>query len=55
MIKETKEVDFYTTGKQPSTEDFAKISEWIKKKKQRTKSIKVNSNQTSQIQTQPAK
>lgn len=33
MIKEAKNVDFYTTGKQPSEADFAKISEWISKRK----------------------
>lgn len=31
MIKEEKNIDFYTTGRQPSEEEFAKISEWIKK------------------------
>ena len=51
MIKETKEVDFYTTGKQPSQEDFAKISQWIKEKKQHiAKPIKVNKNQASHMQ-----
>lgn len=35
MIKEAKNVDFYTTGKQPSEQDFARISEWIKKDKQK--------------------
>ena len=34
MIKEAKEVDFYTTGREPTEEDFLRISEWIKKKKQ---------------------
>ena len=33
MIKEPKNTDFYTTGKQPSKEEFAKISAWIQKKK----------------------
>ena len=32
MIKELKSIDFYTTGKQPSDQDFARISEWIRKK-----------------------
>ena len=31
MIKEEKNIDFYTTGRQPSEQEFAKISEWIKK------------------------
>jgi len=37
MIKEPKEVDFRTTGRQPSEQDFARISEWIKQNKQRAK------------------
>lgn len=35
MIKEPKNIDFYTTGRQPSEQDFKRISEWIKKDKQR--------------------
>ena len=35
MIKESKNIDFYTTGRQPSEQDFARISEWIKKNKQK--------------------
>ena len=35
MIKEAKNIDFYTTGKKPSEQDFIRISEWIKKDKQR--------------------
>jgi hypothetical protein len=35
MIKETKNIDFYTTGRQPSEQEFARISEWIRKKKER--------------------
>ena len=31
MIKEAKNVDFLTSGREPSAEDFARISEWIKK------------------------
>ncbi len=34
MIKEPKNIDFYTTGKQPSKEEFAKISAWIQEKKE---------------------
>lgn len=33
MIKEEKNIDFYTTGRQPSEEEFAQISQWIKKDK----------------------
>lgn len=40
MIKEAKNVDFYTTGRQPSQEDFARVSEWIKKNKQKQSSNK---------------
>jgi hypothetical protein len=35
MIKEEKNIDFYTTGRQPSEQEFAKISEWIKKDKEK--------------------
>jgi hypothetical protein len=34
MIKEAKNIDFYTSGRQPSEQDFARISEWIRKKKE---------------------
>jgi|GEM_PF-1043493 len=34
MIKEEKNVDFITSGRQPSEEDFMRISEWIKNQKQ---------------------
>ena len=33
MIKEAKNVDFYTTGRQPSAQDFARISQWIERDK----------------------
>ena len=33
MIKEEKNIDFYTTGRQPSEQEFTRISEWIKKDK----------------------
>lgn len=33
MIKEKKNIDFMTTGRQPSEKEFLLISEWIKKKK----------------------
>ena len=35
MIKENKNVDFLTTGRQPSEEEFARVSEWIKKNKEK--------------------
>lgn len=34
MIKEEKNIDLYTSGRQPSEQDFARISEWIRKKKE---------------------
>jgi hypothetical protein len=34
MVKEAKNIDFYTSGRQPSEQDFARISEWIRKKKE---------------------
>ncbi|MVM35381.1 hypothetical protein GO755_35495 [Spirosoma sp. HMF4905] len=42
MIKEPKTIDFYTSGRQLSSEDFALISQWIAtdKKKQSDKNIK---------------
>jgi hypothetical protein len=36
MIKEAKNVDFFTTGRQPTEQDFARISEWIKRDKQKS-------------------
>ena len=35
MVKEHKNVDFYTTGKQLPEQDFARISEWIKQDKEK--------------------
>ncbi len=34
MVKEAKNVDFYTTGREPSEQDFQRISEWIRLKKE---------------------
>lgn len=36
MIKEEKNIDFYTTGRQPSEKEFERISEWIRQKKAKT-------------------
>jgi hypothetical protein len=36
MIKEAKKIDFLTTGRQPSEKEFARISEWIERDKQKT-------------------
>lgn len=41
MIKEAKNVDFYTTGRQPSDQDFARISDWIRKDKEKKSRKKV--------------
>ena len=35
MLKEAKNIDFYTTGRQPSEQDFLRISEWILKDKEK--------------------
>ncbi|MGI4867770.1 MAG: hypothetical protein ACRYFZ_27890 [Janthinobacterium lividum] len=35
MVREPKDVDFYTTGRQPSEQEFTRISEWIKQDKQK--------------------
>ncbi|HKB42988.1 MAG TPA: hypothetical protein VKC90_01315 [Chitinophagaceae bacterium] len=37
MIKEAKNIDLYTSGRQPLDKDFARISEWIRKKKEEIK------------------
>ena len=43
MIKEPKNIDFYTTGRQPTEQDFIRISEWIKKDdRQPTRSRPIN-------------
>ena len=41
MIKEPKNIDFFTTGKQPSEKDFLRISEWILENKKKEKKRKV--------------
>ena len=48
MVKEPKNIDFYTTGRQPSEQDFIRISEWIKKDKQR-KSIRKTTKQPTKL------
>ncbi len=40
MIKESKNIDFYTTGRQLSEQDFKRISEWIQQKKEKEFKIK---------------
>ena len=37
MVKEPKNIDFYTTGRQPSDKEFELVSEWIKNRKKQTK------------------
>jgi hypothetical protein len=48
MVKEPKNIDFYTTGRQPSDKGFALISEWIKKRKQQTKKRSLRSSKKKQ-------
>ena len=48
MIKEAKNVDFYTTGRQPSDQDFARISEWIRKDKEKKGRKKLSSKHKEQ-------
>ena len=48
MIKESKDVDFYTTGRQPTAQDFARISEWIKINKQKLAAGKDMRNKSGQ-------
>jgi len=43
MVKEPKNIDFSTTGRQPSDKEFSLISEWIKRKKAQNKSRKLRS------------
>ncbi len=47
MVKEAKNVDFYTTGNTPAKEDFARISEWIKKNKESQKKKRVSAKKKS--------
>lgn len=35
MVKEPKNIDFYTSGRQPTKDDFKRVSEWILKRKQK--------------------
>jgi hypothetical protein len=51
MVKEAKNIDFYTTGRQPSEQDFCRISEWIRRKKQPARSQKKVSQQANPINT----
>ena len=43
MVKEAKNIDFYTTGRQPSEDDFKRISEWIRQRKERENKAKKSS------------
>ncbi|MEX8546226.1 MAG: hypothetical protein V5804_01375 [Mucilaginibacter sp.] len=51
MIREEKDIDFYTTGRQPSKLEFAKISEWIKND---TAKQNLNSKKAQQRKNNPA-
>ena len=48
MVKEPKNIDFYTTGRQPSDKEFTLISEWIKKRKKQTKKRLLRSSKKKQ-------
>lgn len=52
MIKEAKNVDFITTGRQLTEQDFALISDWIKIDKQK-KSAHKTTKQPSKGGTSP--
>ena len=52
MIKEAKNIDFYTTGKELSKEDFARISEWIgKDKKKHSVSKSISNSRSKNLKT----
>jgi hypothetical protein len=40
MVKEAKNVDFYTTGREPSEQGFKRISEWILQNKEKQNKVK---------------
>ncbi|OLY93696.1 hypothetical protein SAMN05444008_11487 [Cnuella takakiae] len=52
MIKEAKNVDFITTGRQLTEQDFALISDWIKIDKQK-KVARKTTKQSSKGSTSP--
>lgn len=37
MIREAKDINFSTTGRQPSEKEFEKVSEWIRLRKEKLK------------------
>lgn len=54
MIKEEKNIDFYTSGRQLSDQEFARISKWIKKDKEKKrlhKSRTLRKRKTTQNET----
>ena len=52
MIKEAKNIDFYTTGRQPTKQDFERISEWIRKQKEKEKKVKKTTSKRKQFAQQ---
>jgi hypothetical protein len=50
MIKEPKNINFITTGRQPSTEEFGLISEWIQQRKLKVKAQKLRENHKRKIE-----
>lgn len=51
MIKEVKNIDC-TTGRQSSEEDFKRISEWIRQKKEKENKSKIASSSKKKHLTQ---
>lgn len=44
MVKEPKNIDFYTSGRQPTKDDFKRVSKWIMKRKQKKTNSKKSIN-----------
>lgn len=42
MIKESRNIDFQTTGRQPSEADFKQISKWISDRKSKLQKKKTS-------------
>ena len=51
MIKEAKNIDFCTSGKELTEQDFVRISKWIRKNK--SKVISTSKRRTLQKRTSP--
>jgi hypothetical protein len=51
MVKKADDIEFLTTGRQPSDSDFKRISEWIRD--QKGKKAKITKQVSSQVQCLP--